>query len=110
MNKDGTENKQLTFDSGRNSLPTVSRDGRYIIYVSNRMGTRNIWRMDIDGGNKKQLTHGSDDVSPQFTPDNQWVIYTSAEIDTSDIMESADRWGQSCEVNRLLFTTVSALA
>jgi len=79
MNKDGTENKQLTFDSGRNSLPTVSRDGRYIIYVSNRMGTRNIWRMDIDGGNKKQLTHGSDDVRPQYTPDNQWVIYSSSE-------------------------------
>ena len=44
------------------------------------MGTRNIWRMDIDGGNKKQLTHGSNDVSPQFSPDNQWVIYSSAEI------------------------------
>ena len=80
MNKDGTENKQLTFESGRNSLPAVSRDGRYIIYVSNRMGTRNIWRMDIDGGNKKQLTHGSDDVSPQYSPDNQWVIYSSSEI------------------------------
>jgi len=80
MKRDGTENKQLTFDSGRNGLPTVSRDGRYIIYVSNRMGTRNIWRMDIDGGNKKQLTHGSDDVSPQYTPDNQWIIYSSAQL------------------------------
>jgi Tol biopolymer transport system component/DNA-binding winged helix-turn-helix (wHTH) protein len=80
MNKDGTENKQLTFDSGRNSLPTVSRDGRYIIYVSYRMGTRNIWRIDIDGGNKKQLTHGSNDVSPQYSPDNQWVIYSSSEM------------------------------
>ena len=44
------------------------------------MGTRNIWRMDIDGGNKKQLTRGSDDVSPQYTPDNQWIIYSSAQL------------------------------
>jgi Tol biopolymer transport system component len=79
MNKDATEDKQLTFDSGRNSLPTVSRDGRYIVYVSNRMGTRNIWRMDIDGGNKKQLTRGSNDARPQYTPDSQWVIYSSFE-------------------------------
>lgn len=79
MNNDGTGNKQLTFDAGWNSRPAVSPDGRYIVFVSSRTGTRNIWRMDIDGGNQKQLTRGSSDARPQFTPDNQWVIYTSRE-------------------------------
>ena len=79
MNKDGTAKKQLTFDAGWNSGPSVSPNGRYIIFVSSRMGTPNIWRMDIDGSNQKQLTHGRMDARPQCTPDNQWVIYTSDE-------------------------------
>jgi Tol biopolymer transport system component/DNA-binding winged helix-turn-helix (wHTH) protein len=79
MNSDGTGKKQLTFDAGWNSWPSVSPDGRYIIFVSSRTGTPNIWRMDIDGGNQKQLTRGRMAARPQGTPDNQWVIYTSFE-------------------------------
>jgi len=32
--------------------------------------------MDIDGGNLRQLTSGSGEENPQFTPDGKWVVYT----------------------------------
>jgi TolB protein len=79
MNKDGSEKQQLTFAGGWDSRPTVSPDGRYIVFVSRRSGSGNIWRMDIDGRNQKQLTRGNMDWNPQITPDNQWVIYTAGE-------------------------------
>src|SRR5262249_41773464 len=33
------------------------------------------WRMDIDGGNPRQLTSGNDDDFPQCSPDGRWVVY-----------------------------------
>jgi TolB protein len=56
---------------------SVSPDGRYVVFVSNRGGTNNIWRVDIDGTNPKQLTNGSGELNPVFSPDGQWVTYKS---------------------------------
>ena len=79
MNADGTGQKQLTADAGRNYAPTASPDGRYIVFHSNRSGTWNIWRMDRDGSNAKQLTNDSEDSNwPQVSPDGQWVVYQRA--------------------------------
>src|SRR6266536_2222740 len=38
MNADGTNNKQLTFDVSRKGEPSVSPDGRYIVFTSTRAG------------------------------------------------------------------------
>ncbi len=69
--------RQLTFNAGTNYEPSVSPDGRYIVFISDRDATNktNIWRMDSDGGNQKQLTTGGDDSSPVFTPDGKFVIF-----------------------------------
>jgi len=77
MNADGSTNTQLTRNAGSNLRPTVSFDGRYIVFESSRSGESNIWRMDIDGSNQTQLTHGDHDTSPLFALDNRTVIYTS---------------------------------
>jgi TolB protein len=59
MNADGSNRVQLTVNAGRdNTDPVISNDGRYIVFTSNRSGTRQIWRMDIDGRNQRQLTQG----------------------------------------------------
>lgn len=75
MNPDGSGTKQLTADPGRKTLPSVSRDGRYIVYVSDRDGLPQVWRMNSDGSNEQRLTDGVDDSWPQFTPDGKWVIF-----------------------------------
>jgi Tol biopolymer transport system component len=77
MNADGSNQKQLTFDSRTNRYPAVSPDGRYIVFVSDRAGIDHIWRVNIDGSNPKQLTSVDGDGLPSFSPDGQWVFYTS---------------------------------
>src|SRR5439155_11305145 len=54
----------------------VSQDGRYFLFTSDRAGTPNIWRMDADGSNPKQLTSGSGENLAQPSPDGKWVLYT----------------------------------
>jgi TolB protein len=68
----------LTFDAGDNFSPSVSPDGRYIVFASTRTGSRCIWRTDIDGSNPKQLTDGIDARGPDISPDGKWVVYWDA--------------------------------
>jgi serine/threonine protein kinase/Tol biopolymer transport system component len=80
MNPDGTGNRQLTADPYLEFYPSVSRDGRYIVFVSNRTGVWNVWRADVDGSNPKQLTAGLTAAnSPGCTPDGRWVVFESTE-------------------------------
>jgi serine/threonine protein kinase/Tol biopolymer transport system component len=86
MDADGAGQKQLTVDaqpnnrpSITNNRPTVSADGRYIVFASDRTGNYCVWRMDSDGSNPKQLNRGTFSVRPQITPDGQWVIYADVE-------------------------------
>src|SRR5947207_9530194 len=57
-NADGTEPRQLTFNSGNNDYPAISPDGRYVVFNSDRRGADHLWRMNSDGGNQVQLTNG----------------------------------------------------
>src|SRR5208283_3342455 len=48
-----------------------------IYYVSNRSGSKEIWQMDYDGANPKQLTHtGSIALSPHVSPDGSRVAFS----------------------------------
>ncbi len=69
---------QLTSNSGSNSSPRVTPDGKTIVFTSNRDGNSNIWKMKIDGSEQLQLTHGGMDRFPEVTPDGKWVFYGSA--------------------------------
>lgn len=79
MDADGGNRRQLTSNSGQNSNPVVSLDGRRIVFTSNRSGARNIWRMDLDGNNPLQLTSGTGEAFPSVSPDGKWVFYTSSQ-------------------------------
>ncbi len=77
-NNTGSESKQLTADAFIDHQPTVSADGRYIVFQSNRSGARNIWRIDADGNNPKQLTQdNSVDANPVISPDGKFVVFMS---------------------------------
>lgn len=57
-------------------LPGIAETKVY--YVSSRSGHKEIWVMDYDGFNQRQLTHlGSDSLSPRVSPDNSRVAFTS---------------------------------
>ncbi len=74
--------KQLTANAGQNYDPAVTRDGRYIVFVSDRAGSRNLWRINIDGSNPLRLTTGRNDHFPSCSPDSKWVIYNSPSTST----------------------------
>jgi TolB protein len=87
-NRDGSQNKQLTADVFIDQQPSVSPDGKYIVFQSNRSGSRNLWRIDLDGNNPQQLTNGSFvDESPVFTPDGRSVIFASTRSGTTTIWQ-----------------------
>jgi serine/threonine protein kinase/Tol biopolymer transport system component len=56
------------------SHPAASPRGGFIVFI----GRDGIWRMDRDGGNKKQLTH-SGEWDPTISPDGKWVIFVRGE-------------------------------
>jgi Tol biopolymer transport system component/predicted Ser/Thr protein kinase len=76
IDPDGSNQTQLTANSGDNYTPATSPDGRYIVFASNRTGTLNIWRMNAeDGSDPKQLTFSDGNSYPSCSPDGQWVVY-----------------------------------
>lgn len=79
MDSDGKERKRLTFDSGNDFSPLISPDARYIVFVSNRTGNFEIWRMNTDGSNPVQLTNSKGANMPAISPDGKWVTYMSCD-------------------------------
>jgi serine/threonine protein kinase/Tol biopolymer transport system component len=78
MNSDGSAQKQLTFGTDANRLWSVSADGRYIVFETNRSIGWSIWRMNSDGGGLKELVQNIQQNSyPQISLDSQWVFYSS---------------------------------
>jgi len=49
--------KQWTVGSDKNSQPQISPDGEKIVFQSDRSGLPQLWMMNMDGGEAKQVTH-----------------------------------------------------
>lgn len=75
-NSDGTGQKALATAPDENPGDLkVSRDGKTVFYTSLRSKSRQVWRMDIDGSNAKQLTDGISVAYFALTPDERWILY-----------------------------------
>jgi serine/threonine protein kinase len=64
--------------------------GRYIVFVwANHAASKrvNIWRVNTDGSDPKQLTDGTTDVGPSCSPDGEWVYYEN--LDSFQIKQVA---------------------
>ena len=69
--------KLVTEAGGDNDRPRWSKDGK-LFFTSDRSGTPQIWRMDADGANPKQITNlstGAGGVLP--SPDGKVILFTS---------------------------------
>jgi Tol biopolymer transport system component/DNA-binding winged helix-turn-helix (wHTH) protein len=71
----GSGQRQLTLDARASRAVSVSPDGRYLVFASDRTGNFHIWRANIDGSNLKQLTNGDGELYPHCSPDGRWVVY-----------------------------------
>ena len=98
MDADGSNVKQLTHELGYDGGPFWSYDGKKIVYRAEhpktpqeiadykelyakgliRPGNLEIWVMDADGNNKRQVTHnGAANFAPYFLPDGKRIIFAS---------------------------------
>ena len=66
---------RLTDDPSKDEAPRYSPDGRYISFVSNRAGRKDLWLIDIGSGEKKKLVTEISDMLPLYdwSPDSQWI-------------------------------------
>jgi Tol biopolymer transport system component len=63
---------------GSTDGPQVSPDGRRIAYVAVRDGVPNVWVMNLDGSDQKQVTHHqSPSGRPRWSPDGAALGYVS---------------------------------
>lgn len=90
MNADGSEQKQLTTTAGANFEPTVSDDGRTVVYVSKAAdAAQNLWKMNLANGERAQLTDGGFDLRPDISPDGRWVVYMSVIKDSPTLWKTS---------------------
>ncbi len=67
-----------------NGRPGVFRT--QIAFASNRSGFWEIWLMDWDGANQRQITHHNAlTILPSWSPDNDRMVYTSFTAGASDM-------------------------
>lgn len=60
IGSDGASRTQLTSADVEGDFADASPDGRFILYLSNRSGSWQLWRMNADGSDAKQLTPDSE--------------------------------------------------
>lgn len=72
---------QLTRDTGLTFQASISPDGKFVAYSSDRGNRQNldIWLHQIGGGQTVQLTsHQADESSPDFSPDGTKIVFHSS--------------------------------
>jgi eukaryotic-like serine/threonine-protein kinase len=103
MGGDGSNPKRLTANEAASSgsgYPAVSPRGGFIAFTrgDHRSGESNIWRIDMDGGNLKQLTEGKADSFPSISPDGQWVFFSSSQGGKFTVMKVPSDGGPASPV------------
>jgi TolB protein len=88
MAPDGSRQERLTENVNINDLYAhYSPDGQYIAYMTNYSvgdGTGEIWVMNADGSDQRQLTNNDrDDGAPVWLPDSRHLTYTTSAADRS---------------------------
>jgi len=77
-NADGSNVKQLTFNSSIETAPCWSPNGSQIAFTSDRGGSPQIYVMDANGGNAHRITfEGGYQDSPAWSPKGDRIAYMS---------------------------------
>jgi Caspase domain/WD40-like Beta Propeller Repeat len=91
----------LTDSPGEDRGPSWSPDGSRIAFVSVRTGNRDIWVMDDDGMNPRNLTNETfNDIDPAWSPDGSLIAYASNQEDGYQIWVIPAEGGERRRITR----------
>jgi len=82
LDADGTNLKQLTFDTTSEGEPIWSPDGQKIAFASHQNSLYSIYVMDADGSNEQNLTSSYElgmNWRPVWSPDGQQIAFVNKE-------------------------------
>jgi Tol biopolymer transport system component len=74
---EGSPPRRLTTEATQEILPSWSRDGKWVYFVSNRTGTNQLWKIPPAGGTAVQVTKLGG-VHAQESPDGRYVYYSKS--------------------------------
>ena len=78
MNTDGTEKRQITQSSFRESSAKWMNDSKNIVFLSNESGSSQLWKINADGSGKKQLTDYKGGINDfAFSPDESKLLFVA---------------------------------
>ena len=74
---DGTRTSRFTVDAGFEQCPVWSPDGRYIVFDSNRAGTRDLYLRSANGAGEERtaVTSTNDKVVTDWSRDGRFMAY-----------------------------------
>ena len=80
----GGEAIRITSGLGFDSQPTVSPDGQWLAFISDRSGADNVWISKSDGSEARKLSDEKQVglISPAWTADSQFVVVTKTAVQT----------------------------
>jgi Tol biopolymer transport system component len=101
MDGDGSSPHKLTSNTASWAAmePAVSSRGDFVAFTQQDSSRHaNIWRIDMDGGNLKQLTDGEDNFRPAVSPDGLWVVFSSQQAGKSVLMKVPSGGGKATQL------------
>lgn len=76
---------QITSNPGEDFAPTVSADGKVMVYVSDKSGNLDLWLKHLGPGiqppDKRLTFHSAEDGSPEISPDGKKLAFVSHRSD-----------------------------
>jgi dipeptidyl aminopeptidase/acylaminoacyl peptidase len=88
------EPRQITTGRKSSLQPSWSPDGKWLAFISDRDGKRQIYRIAVDGGEAERLTSADEGVSAfAWAPDGSRIAFTMTDPVAESVKEREKRFG-----------------
>ncbi|MGA3267820.1 MAG: hypothetical protein ABSE16_13465 [Verrucomicrobiota bacterium] len=93
------ERRAVAHYSGSNISPAASPDGTKVAMILSKGGSPNVYVANADGSGVKKLTDTSEDSSPCWSPDGQWICFAT-KINSRRLLAKVPAGGGEVQVIR----------